>query len=111
MLVNVDAITITIPTSDTVVAGTVKRYYEGIEFGNVVLKNPALEGTGTATLTMVDSLLGTICSVAADESTTKLGTPNFKYYTGTLSFIATADGTQSADAVIEVNNYYRAKHG
>lgn len=111
MLINVDSGTITIPTSDTVVAGTVKRYYEGIKFGNVVVKAPALEGTGTVTLTMVDSLLGTVCSVAADESTTKLGTPNFVYYTGTLSFIATANGTQSAAADIQYNHYYEAKHG
>lgn len=111
MLVNVDTGTITIPTSDTVTAGTISRYYEGIEFGNVVLKNPALEGTGTVTLTVVDSLLGTICSVVTDESTTKLGTPDFKYYTGTLSFIATANGTQSVARSIQFNNYYRSKHG
>ena len=111
MLVNVVSGTITIPTSDTVVAGTVTRYIEGAQFGNVVVQAPALESTGTVTVDLIDSLLGTICEVVADESTTKLGTPNFTYYTGTLSLVATANGTQSAARNIGYNIYYRAKQG
>lgn len=110
MVINVQQGTIVIPTSDTVSAGTVTEIIEG-QFGNVVLKNPALEGTGTATLRLIDPLLGTICEIVSDESTTKLGTPSFNYYKGTLTLTATANGTQSADRAIQYNIYYRAKHG
>lgn len=102
--------TITIPTSDTVSAGTVTEELNG-EFGNLVVKVPALEGTGTSTFRLIDPLLGTLSEIIQDESTTKLGTPTFKFYTGTLTCTATANGTQSAARAITYGIYYKTKQG
>ena|SRR3989304_6317598 len=106
--------TVTVPASDTVTAGTATTVLTG-QFGNVVVQVPALEGTGTATFRMIDPLLGTLSEVTTAESTTKLGTPSFNYYTGTLTLTATTtngtDGTQSAARDIVYNIYYRSKHG
>ena len=115
MLVDVRKGTITIPTSDTVTAGTVTQVFDDIQFGNTVVQVPALEGTGTAVFRMIDSLMGTINELTMDESTTKLGTPVVTFYQGTLTLTATAtngsDGTQSAARNIGYNIYYRTKHG
>lgn len=115
MIVEVRSGTVTVPTSDTVTAGTNTEYFEGIQFGNVVAKIPALEGTGTATVRFIDPLLGTISEIITAEATTKLGTPTFDYYKGTLTVTATTtnatDGTQSVARAIQYNIYHRAKHG
>jgi hypothetical protein len=114
MKIDVKLGTVTVPTSDTVTAGTVTEVLEG-EFGNWVVQVPALEGTGTATVRMIDSLLGTLSEVVTNESTTALGTPTFQYYAGTLTITATTtnagDGTQSAARDIVYNIYHRVKHG
>jgi uncharacterized protein YraI len=115
MLINVRTGTITVPASDTVTAGTVTEVLSNAQFGNTVVQVPALEGTGTAVFRMIDNLLGTINEITTDESTTKLGTPVFNYYSGTLTLTATTtnatDGTQSAARNVVYNIYYRTRHG
>lgn len=115
MIVNVRHGTIVVPASDTVTAGTVTEAIVSGQFGNVVVKAPALEGTGTATVRFIDPLLGTLSEVVTAESTTKLGTPAFTFYDGNLTVTATTtngtDGTQSVARSIEYYIYYRAKHG
>lgn len=109
--------TVTVPTSDTVTAGTVNVIFEG-ELSNLIVSVPALEGTGTATILGTDSLGGTIyASTALAEGAigriAPIGTPT--YFSGTLSLTATTtnatDGTQSAARDIRYNLYYGAKHG
>jgi hypothetical protein len=116
MNVDVRTGTITVPTSNTVTAGTVTEVFlSGIKFGNTVVQVPALEGTGTGTFRLIDPLLGTINEIVTDESTTKLGTPSFTYYVGTLTLTATttngSDGTQSAARNFVYNIYHESKHG
>lgn len=116
MLINVTTGTVTVPASDTVTAGTATQiYFDGIQFGNTVVQVPALEGTGTCVTRFIDPLLGTINEITQAESTTKLGTPSFTYYVGTLTVTATTtngtDGTQSAARNIVYKIYHRAKHG
>ena len=116
MIVEVRTGTVTVPTSNTVTAGTVTEVFpSGLRFGNTVIQVPALEGTGTAVVRFIDPLLGTINEITTNESTTKLGTPSFEYYVGTLTVTATTtngtDGTQSAARNIVYNIYYEAKHG
>ena len=117
-LVDIRRGTITVPTSDTVTAGTVTEVFDSVDFGargGVVAQVPALEGTGTGTFRMIDPLLGTIFSGTTAESTTVLGTPVFSYYTGTLTLTATTtngtDGTQSAARNFLYDIYYRGKQG
>lgn len=114
MLINKYTGTVTVPASDTVTAGTTTTVVNG-QLGNVVVQIPALEGTGTAVVRFIDPLLGTISEVTANESTTKLGTPSFTFYAGTLTITATTtngtDGTQSANRNIPFNIYYRAQKG
>jgi hypothetical protein len=114
-IIDVRTGTITVPASDTVTAGTVTEVFDHVEFGNTVFKAPALEGTGTGTFRLIDPLLGTINEVITAESTTKLGTPVFEFYRGTLTLTATTtnatDGTQSAARAFTYNIYYKAKHG
>ena len=115
MIVDVRRGTITVPTSDTVTAGTVTEILNDAEFGNTVIQIPALEGTGTGTFRLIDPLLGTVNQIIAAESTTTLGTPVVEFYTGTLTLTATTtnatDGTQSAARNFVYNIYYRTKHG
>lgn len=105
--------TITIPTSDTVTAGTATEVLNG-QLSAAVFSVPALEGTGTATMVGTEVLGGTIyASTAANESTYATvhpwGTPTF--FDGTLSLTATANGTQSAARSIVYNLYYATKQG
>jgi len=113
MLVDVRKGTVTIATPGT--AGTVTEVLKNAQFGNWVVQAPALDGTGTATVRMIDPLLGTISEVITNESTTKLGTPSFTFYDGTLTITATAsngtDGTQSVSRAVLYNIYYAAKQG
>ena len=119
MIIDIRRGTITVPTSDTVTAGTVTEIFDqGADFGargGVVVQVPALEGTGTGTFRMIDPLLGTIYSGTTAESTTALGTPTFSYYKGTLTLTATTtngtDGTQSADRAFLYDIYFRSKQG
>ena len=113
-IINVETGTIVVPSSDTVTSGTVTEVLEG-EFGNWVVQVPALEDTGTAAVEMIDPLLGTLSTITTDEDTTSLGTPNFQFYKGTLTLVATttnaSSGTQSAARDIVYNIYYKAKQG
>jgi len=105
--------TITIPTSDTVTAGTTSIYLNGI-LSPIVVSVPALEGTGTATVLGVDNLGGTIFSSTAINESAKAVVPPFgtpSYFDGTLTLTATASGTQSAARIITFNLYYGAKQG
>ena len=117
MLPQVQRGTVTVPTSDTVVAGTSQIVFEG-ELSNLIVSVPALEGTGTATILGTDSIGGTIyASTAIAESAiariAPIGTPT--YFAGTLYLSATTanatDGTQSANRNVSYNLYYGAKHG
>lgn len=109
--------TVTVPTSDTVTAGTSQLVLKG-ELSNLIVSAPALEGTGTVTVLGTDSLGGTIyASTAINESSVAriapIGTPTF--FAGTLYLSATTtnagDGTQSAARDIKFNLYYGAKQG
>ena len=113
MIPTVRAGTITIPTSDTVVVGTTAVVVSGL-LTSLIVKVPALEGTGTATILGTDSIGGTIyTSTAIDESALAgvhpWGTPS--YFDGTLYLTATANGTQSAARSVTFNLYYGAKQG
>ena len=114
MLINVNSGTIIVPASDTVTAGTNTTVISG-QLGNIVVQAPALEGTGTSTFRFIDPLLGTLSEIIQAESTTKLGTPSFTFYDGTVTLTATTtngtDGTQSAARNIAYKIYYRAKQG
>lgn len=115
MQVDIRRGTITVPASDTVIAGTVTEVFDNAQFGNVVVQVPALEGTGTGTFRLIDSLLGTLSEVVTAESTSKLGTPSFSFYRGTLTLTASttngSDGTQSAARDFKYDIYYRGKQG
>ena len=109
MLPQVQRGTVTVPTSDTVVAGTSQIVFEG-ELSNLIVSVPALDGTGTATILGTDS---TAIAESAIARIAPIGTPT--YFAGTLYLSATTanatDGTQSANRNVSYNLYYGAKHG
>lgn len=117
MLAEVKRGTVTVPASDTVIAGTTQMVFNG-QLSNLIVSVPALEGTGTATILGTDSLGGTIyASTALAESSigriAPIGTPT--YFAGTLYLSATmanaTDGTQSAARNVRFNLYHSPKHG
>ena len=117
MVFDVKRGTITIPASDTVVAGTTTEVLHG-QLGLLYISVPALEGTGTATILGTQSLGGTVfASTAIAEGVlgrvAPAGTPTF--FSGTLYLSASAanvtDGTQSAARNITYDLYYATKQG
>ncbi len=96
--------TITIPISDSVVAGTLASGMTGL-MRYVTFTVPALEATGTATLTIVDAAGGTLFSQAENESTTTTIGSIVPIMT-TMNFIVTANGTQSAIGTCKYRVYY-----
>lgn len=97
--------TIVIPTSDTVQSGTLANTWEGL-VRSVTVVTPALEGTGTATVTLVDSLGGNLISQAQNEGgTVNYGTLVPMTDTG-MEWVVTANGTQSADATVTIAVHY-----
>lgn len=97
--------TVTIVTSDSVTSGTLASVIDGM-IQNVTLVTPAMEGTGTATMTLVDSIGGTPIALAAqDESvTTNYGT--IQPIGTAMEWVVTADGTQSANVDITFAVHY-----
>lgn len=113
MLYQVKAGTITIPTSDTVTAGTTTEVLNG-QLGCLMVSVPAMTGTGTATILGTEAIGGTVyVSTAVNESAkatvNTFGTPAF--FDGTLWLTATANGTQASAINITYNLYYAAKQG
>lgn len=85
-------------------AGTIANTFSGISRG-ITIVTPALEGTGTATVYLLDSLGGTMISQAQDEGGTA-------YYgtivpmTTSMNWIAMANGTQSVAATVNIAVHY-----
>jgi hypothetical protein len=96
--------TVVLPTSDTVTAATVSNTLVGYVRG-ITIVTPAMTGTGTTTLQLVDSKGGTMISQAQDESVTA-------YYGTTapmstdMSWIASANGTQAALGTVSFLVHY-----
>lgn len=86
-------------------AGTLASAIDGL-IRNVTLVTPAMTGTGTATMTLVDSKGGTPVALAAqDESvTTNYGT--IQPIGTAMSWVVTANGTQSAIATVSFAAHY-----
>lgn len=97
--------TIIIPTSDTVQAATISSAIAGYIQG-YTLVTPALTGTGTATLELVDAKGGTLITKAQNESVTAYYGTLVPVNT-TMSFTATANGTQSAAATVSFAVHYQ----
>jgi hypothetical protein len=97
--------TVVIPTSDTVTSGTLAASFSGL-LRNVTLVTPAMTGTGTATMTLVDSLGGTPVALAGqDESvTTNYGT--IQPIGTAMEWVVTANGTQDAAATVTFAAHY-----
>jgi len=97
--------TIVIPTSDTVVVGTLASTIDGL-IRNVTVQTPALEGTGTATVELVDSLGGTVVGLAAQDESVITNYGTTQPISTSMEWTATANGTQSAAAnIIFVAHY------
>lgn len=96
--------TIVIPTSDTVTAATVSPSLAGL-MRYITIVTPNMEGTGTATIRIVDAAGGTLFSQGQNESVTA-AYGSLVPLTTTMKLTATADGTQSAAATITYNIYY-----
>jgi hypothetical protein len=96
--------TIVIPTSDTVQSGTLNNTFEGYLRGFSMV-TPAMTGTGTATLTLTDSLGGTMISQAQNESVTAYYGTIAPMTTG-MKWIVTANGTQDANATVTIAVHY-----
>lgn len=96
--------TVVIPTSDTVQSGTLASSLNGLIHA-VSMVTPAMESTGTATLTLVDQLGANIISQAQNESVTAAyGT--VMPVTSSMNWVVTANGTQSADATVTFAVHY-----
>jgi len=97
--------TIVMPTSDTVTSATIDAAIAGYINGLTIV-TPAMTGTGTATLKLVDGKGGTLVSQAQAESVTS--------YYGTTSpintsmdWIITSNGTQSALGTVSFAVHYQ----
>ena len=113
MVYQVKSGTITIPTSDTVTAGTATEVLSG-QLASLMVNVPAMTGTGTATILGTEAIGGTVySSTAVNESARAtvqpFGTPAF--FEGTLWLTATANGTQAAAVDITYNLYHAVKQG
>jgi len=104
--------TLTVALSGTVATG--QEILDG-ELSHIVVRVPALTGTGTITVRGTDSLGGTIYPLttiteATVNSVAPIGTPT--HFSGTLYFrVEETSGTQDAAADILYNLYYATKHG
>lgn len=97
--------TIVMPTSDTVTSATIDAAIAGYIQG-VTVVTPAMTGTGTATLKLVDGKGGTLVAIAQAESVTA--------YTGTaqpintsMDWIITSNGTQAALGTVSFAVHYQ----
>jgi len=79
-------------------AGTLTSAINGLT-RYVTIVNPALTGTGTSTMTVVDTAGGTYFSQAGDESTTTTYGSVFPIFT-TSKIVCTANGTQAATGTV-----------
>ena len=96
--------TITIPTSNTVVSATITPALSGV-MRFMTITTPAMTGTGTATIEIVDSAGGTLFTKAQDESVVS-SYGSIVPLTSTMELRATASGTQSSAAPVIYNIYY-----
>jgi hypothetical protein len=95
---------IIIPTSDTVTAGTITPGLTGV-MRFITLTTPAMTGTGTATVRIVDAAGGTLFSQAQNESVVS-AYGSIVPLTSTMIMNATANGTQSSAATVVYSLYY-----
>jgi len=79
-------------------AGTLTPTINGL-VRYVTIVNPAMTGTGTSTMTVVDAATGTYFSQAGNESTTTTYGSVFPIFT-TSKIICTANGTQAATGTV-----------
>ena len=87
--------TITIGTSDSITSGTLASTIDGL-IRSITVVTPALEGTGTATIELVDSLGGTVVSLAAQDESVTTNYATIDPIGTAMEWVATASGTQSA---------------
>lgn len=97
--------TITIATSDTTQDGTLAVAENGL-VRRVTVTTPDMEGTGTATVKMVDASGGTVIGLAAQDESTVTSYGTVEPMTSSMEWVATADGTQSTDADIVIEVHY-----
>lgn len=96
--------TVVIPTSDTVSSGTTANTFVGYVRG-ITIVTPSMTATGTATLKLIDSKGGTAISQAQNEGVTAYyGTTS--PMTTDMSWVCTANGTQSSAATISFLVHY-----
>ena len=97
--------TIVMPTSDTVTSATIDAAIAGYINGLTIV-TPAMTGTGTATLKLVDGKGGTLISQAQAESVTSYyGTA--RPINTSMDWIITSNGTQSALGTVAFAVHYQ----
>jgi hypothetical protein len=94
----------TIASSVAGSAGTLANTFSGVSKGITII-TPALTSTGTATLTLTDSLGGTMISQAQNEAgTTYYGT--IVPMTTDMTWVSTYNGTQAATTALVFAVHY-----
>lgn len=97
--------TIVMPTSDTVTSATIDAAIAGYIQG-ITIVTPAMTGTGTATLQLVDGKGGTLVSQAQAESVTAYyGTA--RPINTSMDWIITSNGTQAALGTVSFAVHYQ----
>lgn len=94
-------VTITTPAS----AGTLASTLNGL-MRYVTQVSPNLEGTGTVTTCLVDSAGGTVAALAAQNESVITTYGTTVPITTDMSWVATADGTQSASVDVVLDIHY-----
>ena len=97
--------TVTIVTDDTNKAGTLTSTVAGL-IRNITQVTPDMEGTGTATTMLVDSVGGTIATLAAQVEGLITNYGTIVPLSTDMSWITTADGTQSVARDVILNIHY-----
>lgn len=97
--------TVVIATSDTTTSGTLASAIDGM-IRNITLVTPALTGTGTATMTLVDSLGGTLVALAAQDESVITNYGTIQPVGTAMEWVVTANGTQSANATVTFAVHY-----
>lgn len=89
----------TITVASAAIVGTLASTMSGLT-RRITMVTPAMTGTGTATLHIIDSKGGTILTLAAQDESVITNYGTVEPLSKDMSFLVTASETQSADAAI-----------
>jgi len=97
--------TVTIPTSDTVVAGTLTTTMNGLA-RYVEWVTAAMQDTDSSQLSITTQNGGTVFATGTVAESTRFSVGSIFPVSGTMNLVVTAEGTQSAARAVEVHVWY-----